>query len=388
MQFLRQNTAVIVSVGPFFDKTDGVTLETALTITNERITLVAETDDGSAPTNVLDNVTGATSGTSNDLNYITGNDAAMMQLELTAADTNRVGRMRLIITDAANHVPVFHEYTVLPTIVYDSLHPAAGAPIPLFGILDWGTAQTSAAGTLVHRSGLSLANDIPNGSTEFIYSGTGAGQSRVVHDFVGATDTASISPDWTTTPSTDSLYATFGSPPASTSAPMSANVTQIGGDSQSATDLKDFADAGYDPSTNKVQGVVLVDTATTLTNLPAITANWLTAAGTAGDFTTEIQNGLATAAALATVAGYLDTEIAAILALLDDARGEPGQGSPPVNPDLATKIDYLYKAWRNRSTQTATEYALYADDGTTKDQEAACSDDGTTFVRGEVATGA
>jgi hypothetical protein len=34
-----------------------------------------------------------------------------------------------------------------------------------------------------------------------------------------------------------------------------ANVTEIGGDTQSATDLKDFADAGYDPSTNKVTEV-------------------------------------------------------------------------------------------------------------------------------------
>lgn len=46
---------------------------------------------------------------------------------------------------------------------------------------------------------------------------------------------------------------------------MEADVTKIGGDAQSATDLKDFADAGYDPSTNKVQGVVLVDTLTTYT---------------------------------------------------------------------------------------------------------------------------
>lgn len=37
------------------------------------------------------------------------------------------------------------------------------------------------------------------------------------------------------------------------------NVTQLGGDTQSLTDLKDFADAGYDPSTNKVQGVVTTD---------------------------------------------------------------------------------------------------------------------------------
>jgi len=41
------------------------------------------------------------------------------------------------------------------------------------------------------------------------------------------------------------------------------DITHIGGDAQSATDLKDFADAGYDPASNKVQGVVLVDTVTT-----------------------------------------------------------------------------------------------------------------------------
>lgn len=46
-----------------------------------------------------------------------------------------------------------------------------------------------------------------------------------------------------------------------------ANLVQIGGTVQSATDLKDFADAGYDPITNKVQGVVLVDTCTTNTDM-------------------------------------------------------------------------------------------------------------------------
>jgi hypothetical protein len=33
---------------------------------------------------------------------------------------------------------------------------------------------------------------------------------------------------------------------------LQADVTHIGGDAQSGTDLKDFVDAGYDPSTNKV----------------------------------------------------------------------------------------------------------------------------------------
>ena len=41
------------------------------------------------------------------------------------------------------------------------------------------------------------------------------------------------------------------------------DVTHIGGVAQSATDLKDFADTGYDPTAHKVQGVVLADTCTT-----------------------------------------------------------------------------------------------------------------------------
>jgi hypothetical protein len=61
---------------------------------------------------------------------------------------------------------------------------------------------------------------------------------------------------------------------------LTADVTQIGGVAQSATDLKDFADAGYDPSSHKVQGVVLVDTTTTNTDMRGTdNASTLDAAG-------------------------------------------------------------------------------------------------------------
>lgn len=43
------------------------------------------------------------------------------------------------------------------------------------------------------------------------------------------------------------------------------DMTHLGGSTQSATDLKDFADAGYSPATHKVAGVVLADTVTTYT---------------------------------------------------------------------------------------------------------------------------
>ncbi len=44
------------------------------------------------------------------------------------------------------------------------------------------------------------------------------------------------------------------------------DVTKLNGVAQSLVDLKDFADDGYDPVTNKVQGVVLTDTVTTYTS--------------------------------------------------------------------------------------------------------------------------
>ncbi|KKN37290.1 hypothetical protein LCGC14_0764890 [marine sediment metagenome] len=93
-------------------------------------------------------------------------------------------------------------------------------------------------------------------------------------------------------------------------------------------------------------------------------------------------------AALTTIDNFLDTEVAAILALLDDARGEPGQGAPPVNPDAMTKIDYIYKFLRNRVTSTATLITVFNDDTTTAGQKSTVSDDGTTYDREEFVSGA
>lgn len=55
------------------------------------------------------------------------------------------------------------------------------------------------------------------------------------------------------------------------------DLTHISGDPQSATDLKDFVDAGYDPATNKVEGVKLAD------SLTAVAAGGISAASLAAD---------------------------------------------------------------------------------------------------------
>jgi hypothetical protein len=71
----------------------------------------------------------------------------------------------------------------------------------------------------------------------------------------------------------------------------------------------------------------------------------------------------------------------------ESARSEPGQGAPPVSATWLEKIDYLYKAWRNKKTQTATEQNIFADNTTTVDQKASVSSDGTTVTVGEMGSG-
>lgn len=61
------------------------------------------------------------------------------------------------------------------------------------------------------------------------------------------------------------------------------DLASMRGVEQSAIDLTDFADAGYDPATNKVQGVVLVDTITTYTgNTPQTGDNFARLGAPAG----------------------------------------------------------------------------------------------------------
>lgn len=65
----------------------------------------------------------------------------------------------------------------------------------------------------------------------------------------------------------------------------------------------------------------------------------------------------------------------------------PGQTAPPLAPTLEQAVAWLYKVFRNRKTQTATQWSLLADNESTVDAKATISDDATTAVKQEVVTG-
>jgi hypothetical protein len=72
-----------------------------------------------------------------------------------------------------------------------------------------------------------------------------------------------------------------------TSGTPDVNVKLISGDATAADNAEAFFDGTGYAGTNNV-----IPTVTTLTNLPSIPANWLTAAGTAADFSTELRTAI------------------------------------------------------------------------------------------------
>lgn len=113
-----------------------------------------------------------------------------------------------------------------------------------------------------------------------------------------------------------------------------------------------------------------------------------TAAENASQVRTELTTELSRVdAAVSTRATPAQVNAEVVDALATDTYAEPGQGAPPATTTLAAKINYLYKAWRNKKAQSSSVFSLYADDASTVDQKAAVSDDGTTTTVGEIASG-
>ena len=71
---------------------------------------------------------------------------------------------------------------------------------------DAGTARGGSINTIVLREKASPIDDFYNGQEVFILENTGAGQRRVISDYVGATRTATLATNWQVTPDALSVY--------------------------------------------------------------------------------------------------------------------------------------------------------------------------------------
>jgi len=95
--------------------------------------------------------------------------------------------------------------TITPSSIDGTSTITASASIFHEGRSD--TAQAGGSDTITLDSSAVATNDIYNGSTIRITGGTGAGQNRIISDYVGSTKVATVSEAWTTQPDNTSTFS-------------------------------------------------------------------------------------------------------------------------------------------------------------------------------------
>ena len=101
--WLKQSTAVTIRLGPALDRTDGVTEETGLSPTVE----VSKNHAAFAARN-------SASAISHDSN-------GWYAVPIDATDTGTLGPLIVKFDSAADHLPVWREFMVMPASVFDAL---------------------------------------------------------------------------------------------------------------------------------------------------------------------------------------------------------------------------------------------------------------------------
>lgn len=269
--YLKQSTASQeVPLGYFLDSTDGNTEETALTIANTDIKLWK-----TGATTLANKNSGGATHISNGIYYAV----------LDATDTNTLGPL-VIFVHVAGALAVRLECVVLAANVYDSL--IGGGDLLDVNVSQFGNAN----GT--------FASGRPEVNTTHV-----GGTAQTAGDIIG---------------DTNDIQARL--PAALVGGRIDANVGAMGTDVITSTALAASAVAEIQSglATSAAVAAVQADTDDIQTRLPAalvggrmdasvgaMAANTLTASALATDAVTEIQSGLATAAALATVDGTVNS---------------------------------------------------------------------------------
>lgn len=145
------------------------------------------------------------------------------------------------------------------------------------------TAQAGAAGTITLDTSASATNDYYNGMVILIVSGTGAGQSRVITDYVGASKVATVGKAWATNPDATSEFVIIPGDDTWSTAP-GAELAALPTFASSYADMLQFLFQRF--------AYKRTQTATTFTMTKADSTTALATAGVSDNGTTETHNKL------------------------------------------------------------------------------------------------
>lgn len=137
--FLKQSTALYVNLGPYVDDTDGKTAETALSLT------------------VYVSKNGAAAAARSSTTSITHDRDGYYRVHLNTTDTGTLGLLR-IWASPSGALPVWRDFTILPSAVYDALiDGASNLPVNVAAISADSTAADNLEAMLDGTGGVTLS---------------------------------------------------------------------------------------------------------------------------------------------------------------------------------------------------------------------------------------
>lgn len=263
-----------------------------------------------------------------------------------------------------------------------------------------GTVNDASATTTAFNTDLTQANDYWNDVLLVFDSGALTGQVRPVLDFANTNGRITLDEALTAAPANGATFRLVANHihPTTQIADAILDRSASGHTTNSTLGaiINDWEDGGrldllVDdlPTTAEFEARTLVaanyfdpsaDAVANVTTVGSVTGAVGSVTGNVGGNVTGSVGSLATQAKADVNAEVLDV-------LNTDTFAEPGQEAPAATNTLAKKIGYIFKFLRNKLTQSSTEFKVFADDGTTVDQKATVSDDGTTTTRGEIGSG-
>lgn len=345
--YLKADTEVKVTIGPFVDVGDGFTPQTDIALSGDEAELLKHGSD-----TVVD-ISGATwAAVTNCRGYYT--------LTLTTSHTDTEGLITVIVQDDSDCLPVRCSFMVMNDNSFEAFFENAAEILTVNTTQVNGTAQT--------------ANDM-SGDVDDILTDTGTTLDGIVDSIVEDTGTT-----------LDTLIKAI---PTNTEFALR---TLEAADYTVVTDLGTVQTGDSFAIVNGAHGLVsiqddvdeiLTDTGTTL---DTIVDSILADTGTDGVIVGAVNADAIEAGDFKT--GAIDADALATDAVTEfwsKAMEDIAAGAPDYNATVFKAINYLYEAWRNgyKTDGTNDEIVLYKDDGTTPLVEATIADDGTDFTREE-----
>lgn len=160
----------------------------------------------------LSKANGAFANTTNTPTPVTGGADNAFKLQLTAAEVDTLGPLRVQFFDAPGG-QLIAEYV-------DEVVSGSTATLTLHS----GTAQAGAANSITLASGASAVNGTYVDATVYIDGGTGAGQLNTITAYTGSSKLAAVAKTWAVNPDATSTYKLL---PSAT--PLAAAIATLNG---------------------------------------------------------------------------------------------------------------------------------------------------------------